>query len=71
MKKLYSKSERKIDKMLSINELVKNIRTMKTALKFSIMTQQIKSKIEMLDNHVIDIDDSKSMTSSNSSDEVI
>ena len=39
--KLYKKGSEKIDIMLDLKKLIKNIRTMKTVLKHSILTPEI------------------------------
>ena len=44
--------------MLDLKKLVQNIRTMKTVLKHSLLTKTIKNKIQSIENHIIDLDDS-------------
>ena len=42
--------------MLDINKLTRSIRTMEAALENSILTTEVKEKIAMIDNHIIDLD---------------
>ena len=57
IEKLYEEGNKRIDKMLDLKKLVRNIRTMKTVLKHSFMTPTIKKSILNIDNHVIDLSD--------------
>ena len=43
--------------MLDLKKMVKNMRTIKTLLKHSFLTPEIKHKLEHAENHVIDLDD--------------
>ena len=58
--KLYKDASERIDVMLDLKKLVKNIRTMKTLLKHSFMTPEIKKKIQNIENHVIDLEPDES-----------
>ena len=60
IKKLYDKSESRIEKLLDLKKLVKNIWTMKAVLKHSYLTETIKKEIGNMENHVIDLDESNS-----------
>ena len=56
--KLYSESNKRIEKMLDLKKLVKSIRMMKTLLEHSLLTEPIKNKIKNVGNHYIDLEDS-------------
>ena len=43
--------------MLDVKKLSKNIRTMKTLLKMSLLTDAVKNRMQNLENHIIDVDD--------------
>ena len=56
--------------MLDLKKLIKNMRTMKTLLKHSLLTPDVRMKLENIENHVIDLepDDYDSKISDESSD---
>ena len=58
VKRLYSEGSLKIEKMLDLKKLIMNIRTMKTLLKHSLLTENIKEKISNIENHIINLDNS-------------
>ena len=47
--------------MLDLKKLVQNVRTMKTLLKHSFLTPMIQNKIENIENHIIDLDESEEL----------
>ena len=58
IEKLYSESNKRIEKMLDLKKLVKSIRMMKTLLEHSLLTESIKNKIKNVGNHYIDLEES-------------
>ena len=48
--------------MLDLKKIVKNIRTMKTLLKHSLLTPMVRKKIESIQNHIINIEGSQELS---------
>ena len=57
---MYKQSEDKIDKILDMLTLVKNLRANKLLISHSMMTSQIKALIKNTKPFIINIDDSES-----------
>ena len=50
--------------MLDVKKLVTNIRTMKTLLKHTYMTSEVKERIKNIENHIINLDSSSESSKS-------
>ena len=57
---MYEQGTQRLEEMLDLKKIVKNIRTIKTLLKHSILTKEVKETINQSENHIINISEEES-----------